>query len=230
MVGPGAPGGYNPDVENPRGEQASVRADGLSGRFFVLDGMDGCGKTTQSERLVERLTWSTGREVLHLREPGSTPVGESLRALLLDSEVHLLPEVEALLFLAARRTLLHDLVEPALRAGKHVVCERFHASTFAYQGVAGGLGGENVLRLCHDQITGPHPDLELILGLPLQVALDRRGAATDRIENQGEDYHARVSLGYEEYVGCEPRARWIAADGTMDQVSDAVWQEVQNAL
>ncbi len=69
------------------------------GRFFVLDGMDGCGKTTQSQRLVQRLQEETGQEVLHLREPGSTPVGESLRALLLNSEVHLLPEVEVLLFL-----------------------------------------------------------------------------------------------------------------------------------
>lgn len=230
MVGPGPSGGYNTDVENPRGKQAPGRPHGLPGRFFVLDGMDGCGKTTQSERLVQRLTQETGCPVLHLREPGSTPVGESLRALLLDAQVHLLPEVEALLFLAARRTLLHDLVEPALRAGKHVVCERFHASTFAYQGVAGGLGGKRVLDLCHDQITGPLPDRELILGLPLEMALERRGAATDRIENQGEEYHGRVARGYGEYVELEPSARWIAADGTMDQVSEAIWREVQVAL
>ncbi len=230
MVGPGAPGGYNPDVEKPNGEPAPDRAHGWPGRFFVLDGMDGCGKTTQSERLVQRLSRESGQEVLHLREPGSTPVGESLRSLLLDSSVHLLPEVEVLLFLAARRTLLHDLVEPALRAGKHVVCERFHASTFAYQGVAGGLGGQHVLKLCRGQISGPYPDLELILGVPLNKALERRGAATDRIENQGDEYHGRVALGYEEYVGCEPRARWIPGEGSMDQVSEAIWQEVQGAL
>ncbi|MBL4771134.1 MAG: dTMP kinase [Planctomycetes bacterium] len=224
-------------MENLNGEQApspgasnSARGGQSGGRFFVLDGMDGCGKTTQSKLLVKRLEAETGREVLHLREPGSTPVGESLRALLLDSKVHLLPEVEALLFLAARRTLLHDLVEPALAAGKHVVCERFHASTFAYQGVAGGLGGERVLALCHSQIEGPYPDLELILGLQLEQAMERRGAGTDRIENQGDAYHQRVALGYEEYVGREPRARWVHADASMEEVAGAVWKEVQVAL
>jgi dTMP kinase len=224
-------------VENSSGERAPGRAGQsesqaarLAGRFFVLDGMDGCGKTTQSQRLVQRLQDETGREVLHLREPGSTPVGESLRALLLNSEVHLLPEVEVLLFLAARRTLLHDLVEPALIAGKHVVCERFHASTFAYQGVAGGLGGERVLSLCNGQIEGPNPDLELILGLSLETALQRRGAASDRIESKGDTYHGQVALGYEEYVGREPRARRIDAGASIEQVAQAVWKEVQRAL
>jgi dTMP kinase len=216
-------------VEKTKAEPASS-ATRIIGHFFVLDGMDGCGKTTQSKLLVERLRVETGQQVLHLREPGSTPVGESLRALLLDTNVHLLPEVEALLFLAARRTLLHDLVEPALQAGQHVVCERFHASTYAYQGVAGGLGGEQVLELCHGQIDGPMPDLELILGLPLEAALARRGAATDRIENQGDGYHALVARGYEDYVGREVRARWIDASAPVDAVAQAVWEEVRHAL
>ncbi len=213
-----------------RGMSEGAKGSVATGCFFVLDGMDGCGKTTQSQRLVQRLQRETGQEVLHLREPGSTPVGESLRALLLDSEVHLLPEVEVLLFLAARRTLLHDLVRPALMAGKHVVCERFHASTFAYQGVAGGLGGEHVLRLCQDQIKGPYPELELILGMPLELALKRRGAGTDRIENQGEAYHSKVASGYREYVERAPRARWVDATASVDEVSEAVWQEVLGAL
>ncbi len=237
MVGLGRACGYNPDVENNNGVTApgQVGSDEPAGsigagRFFVLDGMDGCGKTTQSQRLVQRLQEETGQEVLHLREPGSTPVGESLRALLLNSEVHLLPEVEVLLFLAARRTLLHDLVEPALKVGKHVVCERFHASTFAYQGIAGGLGGEQVLSLCREQIKGPYPELEVILGMPLELALERRGAGTDRIENQGDAYHSKVASGYRQYAGLAPNACWVDATASMDEVSEAVWREVQVAL
>ncbi|MCP5023908.1 MAG: dTMP kinase [bacterium] len=224
-------------MENNNGVTAPGQVGGdepvgsiAAGRFFVLDGMDGCGKTTQSQRLVQRLQDETGQEVLHLREPGSTPVGESLRALLLNSEVHLLPEVEVLLFLAARRTLLHDLVEPALKAGKHVVCERFHASTFAYQGVAGGLGGEQVLSLCREQIKGPYPELEVILGMPLGLALKRRGAGTDRIENQGDAYHSKVASGYRQYAELAANARWVDATASKDEVSEAVWLEVQVAL
>ncbi|HRV82271.1 MAG TPA: dTMP kinase, partial [Planctomycetota bacterium] len=119
-------------------------------RFLVLDGVDGCGKSTQSERLVKHLKAVTGRGVQHLREPGTTPVGEALRNLLLNADVDLQPEVEVMLFLAARRTLLHDRVEPALARGEWVVCERFHGSTFAYQGIAGGVGGMRTLELCRD--------------------------------------------------------------------------------
>ena len=150
-------------------------------RFLVLDGLDGCGKSTQAALLVERLSLATGRQIQHLREPGTTPVGEALRSLLLDADVQLLPEVEALLFLAARRTLLNDCVAPALARGEWVVCERFHASTFAYQGIAGGLGGDAVLRLCKEQAGPPIPDLELILDIPLAVAVERRGQADEML-------------------------------------------------
>ena len=111
------------------------------GRFIVLDGIDGCGKTTQAERLANEL--SKASEVLHLREPGSTALGESLRALLLGREMSLTPEVETLLFTAARRQMLEERVAPALASGAHVVCERFHPSTVAYQGARS-------MNVCHD--------------------------------------------------------------------------------
>ena len=100
-------------------------------RFIVLDGVDGCGKSTQARRLVEHLSKVRGVEALHLREPGSTRVGERIRELLLSHDHDLDPGVELLLFAAARRQTLRELVAPALAQGRDVVCERFHASTFA---------------------------------------------------------------------------------------------------
>ncbi len=192
-------------------------------RFLVLDGVDGCGKSTQAERLVQRLTRELGVKVQHLREPGTTPVGESLRKLLLDSSVELQPEVEVLLFLAARRTLLHDRIEPALKRGEWVVCERFHGSTFAYQGIAGGLGGESTLALCREQ-TGPiEPDLEIILDLPLPEALQRRGLEGDRIENQGSKYQLKVAEGFREYLQVQKKAQRVSASGTPEEVAMRVW-------
>src|SRR5262245_41964532 len=100
------------------------------GRFVVLDGIDGCGKTTQAARLAEALrrdsTGASSHETLHLREPGSTRLGEALRELLLERGLSPSPAVEALLFAAARRQMLDELVEPALSRGAHVVVERFH--------------------------------------------------------------------------------------------------------
>src|SRR5262245_34284111 len=113
------------------------------GLFVVIDGVDGCGKSTQAERLVRALATLPGadpeRAPLHLREPGSTKLGETLRGLLLGRGREMSPAVETLLFAAARRQMLDELVRPALAAGRLVVCERFHPSTFAYQAVAGGL-------------------------------------------------------------------------------------------
>ncbi len=195
-------------------------------RFVILDGVDGCGKSTQAQRLVERLRTETGRPVEHLREPGTTAVGESLRALLLDPEVHLTARAEMLLFLAARQTLLHDRVAPALEAGHWVVCDRGHASTYAYQGVAGGLGAEATLRDCPRLVDGPKPHLELILDLPLEVALQRRGQGGDRIENQGQAYHAKVVEGYRQYAEHVGVARRIDAKGSPEEVEQRIWKEV----
>jgi thymidylate kinase len=115
------------------------------GLFVVLDGVDGCGKSTQALRLAERLTTLGGPSPLHLREPGSTRVGEALRALLLDPDSTIGPTSETLLFASARAQMLEELVQPALEEGRHVVCERFNPSTFAYQAWAGGLEPDRVL-------------------------------------------------------------------------------------
>lgn len=200
------------------------------GRFLVLDGIDGCGKTTQALRLAEHLRGSTGREVLHLREPGGSALGEALRELLLDRRHAPGAEVETLLFAAARRQLLDELVAPALERGSHVVCERFHPSTFAYQAFAGELGEERVLNLLHDWAGEPVPDLVLVLDLELEEALRRRGPARDRIEDRGEAYLARVAAGYRRYAQLDPRARTVPAGGGPDEVALRIEREVRRVL
>lgn len=197
--------------------------------FVVLDGADGCGKSTQARLLVERLKAERGIEPLHAREPGSTQLGERLRAILFDRALDLSPRVELLLFAAARAQLLSELVAPALAAGRDVVCERFHPSTFAYQSVAGGLDEELVLRTLLEHANEPEPDALVVLDLPLEVALQRRGAARDRIEAKDESFHARVVEGYRIWARRHARTRLVDATGDPATVHERVLEVVRRA-
>lgn len=200
------------------------------GRFVVLDGIDGCGKSTQARRLVETLVTSTGRRTHHLREPGSTALGEALRGLLLSRDHRPGPKVETLLFAAARAQMLEELVAPALARGEHVVCERFHPSTFAYQAVAGGLDEDLVLGVLHGFANDPRPDLVILLDLPVRAALARRGSATDRIEDKGAAFQERVAAGYRRYAQRVGGSVIVRADRSEDELAGDVWAEVERAL
>lgn len=191
----------------------------------MLDGVDGCGKSSQARLLCERLE-EAGRRPLHVREPGTTAEGERIRALLLDPACELSPAVETLLFAASRRQSLEREIEPALAQGRDVVCERFHASTFAYQAVAGGLPEEQVLALLHSWAGAPEPELELVLVLDPAEAARRRGADSDRIEARGLEFQRSVARGYERYIELAPRARAVSAEGDAPQVSARIWEEV----
>ena len=190
-------------------------------RFIVLDGVDGCGKSTQAEALMQTLQ-GRGRRPLHLREPGSSAAGEAIRRTLLDPELTLGPSAETLLFAAARRQTMEELVVPALASGRDVVCERFHASTFAYQAFAGELDADPVLELLKTWASPVLPEVELILTLPTRDALRRRGAPSDRIEAKGMDFQQRVAEGYARYLELCPRAVEVDASGTVDEVHNRV--------
>jgi dTMP kinase len=210
-------------------DKPSMAPETTRGLFVVLDGVDGCGKSTQAERLARALEEEGPGGCLHVREPGTTALGEALRALLLDGREELDAGTEALLFAAARRHLLASEIEPALAAGKDVVCERFHASTYAYQGIAGGLGAAAVLDLLGRFADRPAPDLELILDLDPAAASERRGADSDRIEAKGLAFQQRVAAAYREYTA-EPgrvRAQRIDARGSEDEVHAHVLAAVQ---
>jgi len=198
------------------------------GRFYVLDGLDGCGKSTQAARLVAALGAGASLPPLHLREPGSTAAGERIRALLLDPEPALAPAAQVLLFAAARRQMLEELVAPALASGRHVVCERFHPSTLAYQGAALGVGEGRVLALLTEWAGEPAPDLTLILDLAPEEARARRGTR-DRYEAERHDFHRRVAESYRRYAARAERAVLVDARGSPDEVATRLWQEVQRA-
>jgi dTMP kinase len=185
------------------------------GLFIVLDGVDGCGKSTQARRLVEALSAEGGALPLHVREPGSTRVGEALRAILLAREHDVGPRVETLLFAAARAQMLDELVEPALASGRDVVCERFHPSTFAYQAVAGGLDERHVLELLERFAGQPKPDVVIVLDVEPKTAAARRTNATDRIEDKGLEFQRAVARGYARYAETVPGT--IVIDGARDE-------------
>jgi dTMP kinase len=200
------------------------------GRFLVLDGIDGCGKSTQAGLLSRSLSARSGAKIQHLREPGSTALGEGLRELLLARELAISPRAETLLFTAARAQMLEELVEPALARGEHVVCERFHPSTFAYQAVAGGLSEDEVLALLSTWAGAPPPDLVLWLDLPLELALARRGAASDRIERRDLEFQRAVARGYARYAERSRGVVRVDASGAEETVAAAVLQEVARVL
>ncbi len=211
----------------PRNESTSRSPRGLN---VVVDGNDGCGKSTQAARVAAALERASGRPTAHLREPGSTPLGERLREILLTRELSLSPAVETLLFAAARRQMLDERVRPALARAENVVCERFHASTFAYQGVAGGLGEERVLALLAEFASEPKPDLVVLLDVAPELAAARRSGDRDRIEGHGIEFQRRVAEGFRRFAARGERTVVIDATGSVDEVFGRIWSEVSRAL
>ena len=220
------------------GSRAKARSidEARRGRYIVLDGVDGCGKSTQAARLVRAWTVAGEEAPLHLREPGSTAAGERIRTLLLDPSTELGAPAETLLFAAARRQMLDEVVRPALQSGRDVVCERSNPSTFAYQAVAGSLDEELVLDLLARWAGDPAPDRVLILDVdPLNVdagvAYGRAtaGGAPDRIEARGVGFQARVAEGYRRYAARVAGVSLVDARGSEDEVAARVLAEVQLA-
>lgn len=164
-------------------------------RFITFEGIDGAGKSTHIARLGERLS-ARGANVLNTREPGGTPLAETLRGLFLHSGMDGL--TEALLVFAGRRDHLRQVIEPALQAGQTVLCDRFTDATFAYQG--GGRGMDlNVLATLEQWVQeGRQPDLTFWFDLPAEQAAQRRAAAreADRFEQQDLDFFNKVRAGY----------------------------------
>ncbi len=198
------------------------------GRFLVLDGIDGCGKSTQARLLVEDLR-EEGGDPLHLREPGSTGAGERIRDVLLAREVELGAAAEALLFAAARRQMLDELVRPALEAGRDVVCERFHASTFAYQAVAGDVDEDELLAMLEGWAGEPAPAVTVILDLEPEAAAGRWGGEADRFEARGLAFQRKVAEGYRRFARRASRVAVVSAEGSPEEVAARVRAEVPRA-
>ena len=174
----------------------TVLKDKFSGRFIVLDGPDGCGKSTHSKLLIQWLQ-KQGVSTASFRDPGDTDIGEKIRHILLNPEHEaMVARTELLLYMAARAQLWAEKISPALEANQCVLLDRWLSSTCAYQGCAGGFGMEKVIRIATDCLERVWPDLTIILNVDLQTASGRLNRQLDRIEQKGDSYHQRVREGF----------------------------------
>ena len=186
----------------------------MPGLFITLEGIDGAGKSTHLEWLV-RYFKTRNRPVLATREPGGTPLGDAVRALLLQSEHPIHPETEVLLLFAARREHLDRVILPALAEGNIVVCDRFTDATFAYQGAGRGVSSAR-LEVVEQWVQGGlQPDLTLFFDVPVEVGRQRmaRERAPDRFEREPADFFERVRAGYMDRAARAP-ARFRVIDAT----------------
>ncbi len=196
----------------------------MSGLFVSFEGVDRAGKTTQLQVLAQRL--ADKHEVVVTREPGGTPVAEAIRVLLLADDVEMSARCEALLFAAARADHVEQTIRPALERGAIVLCDRFLDSSLAYQGVARGLGVEQVESFNMWATDGLLPDVTIMLDLPIGTTVQREGS-TDRMENEGQLFQARVRRGLMELAHRHPkRYAVIDASGSIDDVAEHVWAAI----
>ncbi len=196
-------------------------------RFIVLDGLDGCGKSTQAARVVEALK-REGREVLHTREPGGTDVGEAVRAVLLDPSMTVNATAELFLYQAARAQLARDVIAPALRRGEDVVCERWHFATMAYQGGGGGADKQHIADTSRIATGGVEPHVAILLDIDATVSHARIKRPLDRMEKRDLAYRKRVAETFRaQFQGAAPARAIVNADRTVDQVFADVWRAIE---
>lgn len=217
-------------MADSRNNQETTRPDTRRGAFITLEGVDGAGKSTQVALLVAALEHA-GREVVRLREPGGTAISEKIRALLLDPANGEMGDVcELLLYEAARAQLVHEVIAPALAAGKTVVCDRFYDSTTCYQAFAAGLDRAQVARANELAVNGVHPDLTLVYDIDPAEAARRRAVrqGEDRMEAKGLEFQYKVRAGFSAIAAEDPaRVRLIDAADSIANVFAATAAELR---
>ena len=196
----------------------------MTGHFIAFEGGEGSGKSTQARRLAERL----GSRALLTFEPGDSPLGAEVRRLVLDSpDLDITDRAEALLMAADRAQHVGEVIEPALAAGRTVICDRFAGSSIAYQGHGRQLPAAEVEQLSRWAARGRWPDLIVLLELSPEMAATRMRRDRDRLESAGDAFHRRVHDGYL-LQAMEDPDRWAIVDGSASEaeVADAIWQVV----
>ena len=200
-------------LESVTMQDASAWTSLLPGRFIVFDGPDGSGKSTQFQA-VAKVAQAAGIETVEVREPGGTPIGEKIRAVLLDpANSEMVTRCEMLLYMASRAQLMEERILPALARGAFVLADRFISSTLAYQGSAGGLARQDILSVGDIAIGGRWPDLVVVFDVDWKTAQSRMSRALDRIEQKDADYHRRVREGYLEQARSQPD-KYLVVDST----------------
>ena len=209
----------------------------MRGKFITFEGGEGTGKSTQAAMLALRLE-SLGLNVQLTREPGGSPGAEIIRHVLLSGAAKPLgPDVEAMLFAAARDDHVHWTILPAIEAGKWVISDRFADSTRVYQGVLGQVDQRLIKGLERVSIGDLNPDLTVILDVPVEIGLERarlrRGAAgePDRFEAENVEFHQKLREAYRAIAEAEPeRCVVIEAAGAKEEIAKAIWETVKARL
>ena len=197
------------------------------GRFITLEGVDGAGKSTHVAWIAERLR-ARGHAVLVTREPGGTPLSERLRELVLTEPMD--PIAETMLLFAARADHVQRVIDPALRAGTWVLCDRFTDATFAYQGGGKGVAAELIAHLAKVSHDGLLPDRTLVFDCPYEVSrerLSRTGRAPDRFEREDREFFERVRQEYLGLARSDPeRIRVVDASRPVDDIKKVIEEEI----
>jgi dTMP kinase len=211
----------------------------MSGLLISFEGTEGCGKTTQITRLAGRLR-VYGRSVKLVREPGGTPIGEEIRHTLKHSQQNhaMTAEAELLLMNASRAQLVREIIRPALAAGEIVLCDRFYDSTIAYQGYGRGLDLSLIRGVIDFAVGETRPKLTLLLEISPETSAARLASrqsgqpvTRDRFEEADRAFFERVASGYKAIAAAEPgRVKVVDAAGSLDAVSEAIWQHVETLV
>ena len=199
-------------------------------RFISFEGIDGSGKTTQIEILINKLK-SANEKAISFREPGGTSISESIREILLNNKNSTLTDTaESLLFFASRSQLLSDKIIPLTNQGYFVICDRFNDSTIAYQGYGNKIDLNYLHTLSDYCVNDFKPDLTFFLDISVDLSMKRRTMKlSDRIESRGEDYLEKVRSGFLEIADNNPK-RFIIIDGTDNKIniSNKIWDIVSD--
>ena len=202
------------------------------GLFITFEGGEGCGKSTISKIIKERLI-NDGYDVLWTREPGGTPIAEAIRGILLDPNYkEMLPATEALLYAASRTQHTLEKIVPALEEGKIVISDRYIGSSIAYQGWARNLGIKNIETINDFGIKGFRPDIEFFINIEPEIGLERAGRIKelDRLEQESIAFHKVVHSGFEVDAAIKSYVVTIDGHGTIEEISDEIYKIIQQKL
>ncbi|MCA9246510.1 MAG: dTMP kinase [Planctomycetales bacterium] len=198
-------------------------------RFYSFDGIDGAGKSTQLQLFCDFLR-QRGEEVIVCRDPGSTELGEKIRAIVLhaDDSVSIGPRSEMLLYMAARAQLVDEVIRPALATGKTVVSDRFLLANVVYQGYGGGLDVSQLWQVGQVATDGLAPDLTFLLDMPEELAAARLGDKLDRMESRGAEFRQRLRAGFLAEAEKNDKIVVVAADRAIEEIQGEIRRAVDD--